>query len=181
MKTTDQILVIDIEATCWEEDGDYQRKHSEIIEIGVCLLDRKTRKIVKSESILVKPKFSKISEFCTKLTSITPEMVEEEAIDLDDACDILMRKYNSEDLTWGSYGNYDRSFLIEQCRKQRALYPMSEDHLNIKYLFQKHFNMNKGIGMERALKQLNITLEGHHHRGVDDAKNTAKILAKILT
>ena len=36
MNTTDKILVLDLEATCWEEDGAYQREHSEIIEIGVC-------------------------------------------------------------------------------------------------------------------------------------------------
>jgi inhibitor of KinA sporulation pathway (predicted exonuclease) len=34
--------------------------------------------------------------------------------------------------------------------------------------------------MEGALNLLNIPLEGTHHRGVDDAKNTAKILRWIL-
>jgi inhibitor of KinA sporulation pathway (predicted exonuclease) len=29
--------------------------------------------------------------------------------------------------------------------------------------------------MEKALNKLNIPLEGTHHRGIDDAKNIAKI------
>lgn len=34
--------------------------------------------------------------------------------------------------------------------------------------------------MAGALALLNIPLEGTHHRGVDDAKNIAKILNKVL-
>jgi len=34
--------------------------------------------------------------------------------------------------------------------------------------------------MSGALEMLNMPLEGTHHRGVDDAKNIAKILRWIL-
>ncbi len=57
---------------------------------------------------------------------------------------------------------------------------MSEDHINIKVLLSKTLNMNKGIGMKRAMEKLNISLDGTHHRGVDDANNSAKILWWIL-
>lgn len=34
--------------------------------------------------------------------------------------------------------------------------------------------------MERALKMLNLPLEGTHHRGIDDAKNISRIFVKIF-
>lgn len=46
MKTTDNILIIDLEATCWE-DRPPRGQESEIIEIGVCIMDAKTGKISK--------------------------------------------------------------------------------------------------------------------------------------
>jgi inhibitor of KinA sporulation pathway (predicted exonuclease) len=35
-------------------------------------------------------------------------------------------------------------------------------------------------GMSGALRLMNIPLEGIHHRGVDDARNIAKILYRLL-
>lgn len=175
-----KILVVDLEATCWEEDGDYQKLHSEIIEIGICVLDTNNGSITDQRGILVKPLNSVISPFCTQLTTITPEMVEKEGILLSESMEILRREYQSENLTWASYGGYDKNFLKEQCLKQNVDYSMTEDHINIKVLLSKTLNMNKGIGMKRALEKLNISLDGTHHRGVDDANNSAKILWWIL-
>jgi len=177
---TKKILVVDLESTCWEEDGDYQRLHSEIIEIGICILDTSNGNITDQRGILVKPVKSDISPFCTKLTSITPELVEKEGISLSEAVEILKKNYQSEHLTWSSYGAYDKKFLKEQCFKQRIRYPMTENHINIKVLLSETLNLNKGLGMKRALEKLNIPLDGRHHRGVDDANNSAKILRWIL-
>ena len=176
MNTTKKIIVIDLEATCWEEDTPAQRRKSEIIEIGVCILDSLSGEITKKKGILVQPEFSTISPFCTQLTTITPKMIEEEGILLDDACDILVREYNSEEFTWASYGNFDLNFLQEQCRKKRIYYPMTNNHINVKVALSRKLNMHKGMGMDKALKYLKIPMEGTHHRGVDDAYNTAKIL-----
>jgi inhibitor of KinA sporulation pathway (predicted exonuclease) len=98
VKTTDNILIIDLEATCWD-DRPPRGQESEIIEIGVCIMDAKTGKISQNEGILVKPQYSKVSPFCTELTSITQKMLDDEGILLEDALDILRAEYDSEDLT----------------------------------------------------------------------------------
>ncbi len=175
MKTTDNILIIDLEATCWN-DRPPRGQESEIIEIGVCIMDTKTGKISQNEGILVKPQYSKVSPFCTELTSITQEMLDDEGILLEDALDILREDYDSEDLTWASYGNYDLSMLQNQARKFKVDYPLSYDHINVKTLFAQLHPIRKSVGMDRALKELKFPLEGTHHRGVDDVKNIAKIL-----
>jgi inhibitor of KinA sporulation pathway (predicted exonuclease) len=176
MKTKDNILIIDIESRCWNDRPPIGQE-IEIIEIGVCIMEAKTGKISQNEGILVKPQFSKVSPFCTELTSITQQMLDDEGILFEDALDILRAEYDSEDLTWASYGNYDLNMLQNQARRFNLDYPVSDDHIKVKTLFgELHPTVRKSVGMARALGELNLTLEGTHHRGVDDAKNIAKIL-----
>lgn len=134
MKTTENILIIDLEATCWENRPP-RGQESEIIEIGVCIMNAKTGKISKNEGILIKPQHSKVSPFCTELTTLTQNMLDSEGIMLDDAFDILRAEYDSEELTWASYGNYDLNMLQNQARRFYVDYPLSDDHINVKTLF----------------------------------------------
>ncbi|WP_316842599.1 3'-5' exonuclease [Pedobacter gandavensis] len=180
IETTNEIIIVDLEATCWELGNNYQKQQSEIIEIGICKLNTATGKVTASEGILIKPVNSEISEFCTRLTSITPQMIEEQGISLTEAINILEERYNSQHLTWASYGGYDKTMLTEQCIKFGIPYPMSSHHINVKVLFSEQHRLSKGIGMARALRKLNLPIEGTHHRGVDDAKNIAKILYHLL-
>jgi Inhibitor of the KinA pathway to sporulation, predicted exonuclease len=173
MKTTDKILIIDLEATCW--DGKVPTgQRSEIIEIGISLLDTVSGEICESRSILIKPRHSEVSLFCTELTTITQKLLDEEGIGFTQACDILRAEYSQ--YTWASYGAYDINMMQSQCRERGVWYPLSEDHINVKMLFAERKGLKKRVGMAGALYILDIPLEGTHHRGIDDAKNIAKIL-----
>ncbi|OMG46548.1 hypothetical protein BK140_26615 [Paenibacillus macerans] len=44
----------------------------------------------------------------------------------------------------------------------------------------KLIGTEKGVGMERALKMLDLPLDGTHHRGIDDAKNISKIFRQNI-
>ncbi|MFZ1266587.1 MAG: DNA polymerase III, partial [Anaerolineae bacterium] len=59
----DHILVVDVEATCWQGEPP-PGQSSEIIEIGLCLLDVATLARVERRDILVRPIRSTISAFC---------------------------------------------------------------------------------------------------------------------
>jgi len=63
-KKLDQIIVVDIESTCWE-GAIPAGQESEILEIGVCTVDIASGRRLEKESILVKPERSKVSPFCT--------------------------------------------------------------------------------------------------------------------
>lgn len=174
MKTTDKIIIIDLEATCWQ-GAVPAGQENEIIEIGLSVLDAQTGEISMNQGILVKPQRSKVSPFCTELTTITQDMLDKQGVYFDQAIEILAEQYEPEDYTWASYGAYDINMLQKQCKKFSVRYPMGRQHINVKQLFAE----TKGIkptGMNGALHILNIPLEGTHHRGVDDAKNIAKIL-----
>ena len=56
----DKIIVIDVEATCWE-GVPLAGMESDIIEIGICLLDVQSGEITNNKGILVKPERSTIS------------------------------------------------------------------------------------------------------------------------
>ncbi|MEL7234583.1 MAG: exonuclease domain-containing protein, partial [Chloroflexota bacterium] len=73
---SDYIIVIDMEATCWRSNRRPPDQVSEIIEIGVCVLDLDTLEPDRKMSILVKPTLSTVSEFCTRLTSLTQAQVD---------------------------------------------------------------------------------------------------------
>lgn len=177
---TNKILVIDLEATCWQ-GVQPKDQVSEIIEIGICVLDINTGNISKNKGILVKPTKSRVSQFCTELTTITQEMLDEDGISFPDACKLLRTEYDAHQYTWASYGAYDLKMLNNQCQIRNIDYPLSQDHINVKELFSQVKGLNKKVGMNGALHILGLPLEGTHHRGVDDAKNIAKILYWCLT
>lgn len=175
MKTTDKIIIIDLEATCWNGAVPVGQVN-EIIEIGICELDIETGKISKNHGILVKPTKSQVSTFCTELTTITQDLLDKNGISFPEAIEKLQDEYQADLYTWASYGAYDLNMLKKQCQLRGIKYPMGSHHINVKEWFSEVKGLHKKVGMNGALEILNIPLEGTHHRGIDDAKNIAKIL-----
>ncbi len=173
------INVIDLEATCWKKD-EAAGKTSEIIEIGISVLDQDSFEILSTESIIVKPQVSEVSEFCTQLTTLTPAYVAEHGIEFSEAVRILEEKYSSKTRLFASYGDFDRKMFQRQFDRLGILSVFGPDHLNVKREFAKVRGLKNEVGMAKALNQLRIPLEGTHHRGSDDSKNIAKILVHLL-
>jgi inhibitor of KinA sporulation pathway (predicted exonuclease) len=183
-KDLSKLLVVDVESTAWEGDPP-PGEVSEIIEIGVAVLDTTKLQVTGGESILVRPARSKVSEFCTKLTTLTQAQVDA-GIPFRDACSVLRDKYNAKNCAWASYGDYDRTMFEKMCgpgwpEELRGQYPFGKSHLNIKLLFALYRRLSKEAGMEEALRMVGIPLKGVHHRGFDDAKNLAPLLAYLVT
>jgi inhibitor of KinA sporulation pathway (predicted exonuclease) len=178
-KKLDQILVIDIEATCWNNGDRPDNETSDIIEIGICPLDVQSRERVKKHSILVKPERSTVSLFCTELTTLTQEIVDQ-GVSFAEACNILTKQFDSQQRVWASYGDYDRNQFQLQCQEMRVNYPFGTRHINVKTLLAIALGLPKEVEILQALKLLNLSLEGTLHRGGDDAWNIAQILACLL-
>lgn len=177
-KKLDQIIVIDVEATCWEGNPP-PGQESEIIEIGICPVDVASAQPLEKESILVKPERSTVSDYCTRLTTLTQTQVEN-GISFADACTILKSKYKTKDRVWASYGDYDRRQFERQCQSHHVKYSFGPSHINVKNLFAIIYSLPQEVGMAEALKMLKWPLEGVHHRAVDDVGNIARILSEIL-
>ncbi|HPL68911.1 MAG TPA: 3'-5' exonuclease [Brevefilum sp.] len=174
----DQILVIDVEATCWEGDPPAGQS-SEIIEIGLCMLDVSSGERSARRAIMVKPQRSTLSEYCIQLTTITPEMLAD-GLSFAEACAVLGEEYRAHQRTWASFGDYDRLQFIKQCEAWDIPYPFGRSHINVKNLLALQLGLKREVGLQRGCSLLGLTFEGSLHRGVDDAWNIAAVLEWVL-
>lgn len=154
--TLDELIIIDLEATCWLGPPP-EGQRSEIIEIGVATLDLNTFEPLRRETVILKPVSSEISAFCTELTHITPEMVAE-GISLAEAAAWLIREFAAPNRLWGSWGSYDLKLMEAQCQADGVPYPLSPHHLNIKRIYGKLTRQRQGMGLKTALQQLALIL-----------------------
>jgi inhibitor of KinA sporulation pathway (predicted exonuclease) len=177
-KLLDKTIVIDLEATCWEGEPP-NGEESEIIEIGVCLLDNKTGHKSDKRGLIIQPIKSKISKFCTDLTSLTQHEVDS-GMTLAKAFHILEQDYQAGKRPWCSWGDYDRRFVFEEAKSLGLNCPLSYRYFNLKLIYALKNHLDKEIGLARALKHSGIPMEGQHHRGKDDAWNTATLLWECI-
>jgi len=152
----------------------------EIIEIGAVRVDATKLNIVDEFNTFVQPVSEhELSEFCRNLTSIRQEDVDG-APTFPDALRIFLDWVGKEETILCSWGSYDRNQIEVDCRRHSIEPPMVlENSLNLKQQFAVRQNGRKH-GVKRALRILDIPFEGKHHRGIDDARNIAKILIKML-
>lgn len=175
-----KVLVIDVESTCWElPEKPGHGEFSEIIEIGLAVVDTDKLVIEHNEGILVSPQSSRVSKFCTKLTTLTQGMVDK-GVTFQEAMKRLQTEFHSGDRTFISWGDYDRKMFEKNCHDYGVRYPFGPRHMNLKNSFTILNGLSREPGMDHALDHLKLKLDGTHHRGVDDARNIANILIHTL-
>lgn len=170
--------LIDLEATCWQGQPPAGQV-SEIIEIGVCVLNLDTLERSQKRSLVIRPTRSEVSPFCTELTGWTAEALAR-GMTFAEASEVLRRDYHSDSRAWASWGDYDRKMLEGQCQRSSVPYPLRRGHTNAKKVFSEVFGLKKRLGMAQALAYLGLPLEGRHHDGADDAWNIAALVAEML-
>lgn len=169
-------LVIDLEATC--DDGKLvPRNVMEIIEIGAVRVDGVSFEAIAEFQTFVRPvRRPTLTPFCTKLTSIT--QAEVDAAPTFPAVIEALRAFirAGKPVLFGSWGAYDRGQFEQDARFHGVELPFGREHLNIKQAFSDALGTSKKFGMAGALRELGLALVGTHHRGIDDARNIARIL-----
>jgi inhibitor of KinA sporulation pathway (predicted exonuclease) len=178
----EHVLVVDLEATCSEGSREVPRREMETIEIGAVMVACDERKIVDEFQAFIKPmRHKQLTDFCTELTSITQEMV-----DAAEGFPVVFaefldwaKKYDS--YIFSSWGAYDEGQLRQDCEFHHIDYPFP-DHLNLKKTFTRlrAGEKKRKFGCKGALYELGLEFEGTHHRGIDDARNIARILIEML-
>jgi inhibitor of KinA sporulation pathway (predicted exonuclease) len=169
--------VVDVEATCW--DGQPPPGHvSEIIEVGLTVVDLRAGERVGRHRILVRPVRSAVSDFCTGLTGLTQAEVDK-GVEFAEACRILAAEHHGRTRPWASWGDYDRHQFERQCGAPGVPYPFGRTHLNAKAVFTDSHGLRKRPGMAQALQVAGLPLEGRHHSGEDDAWNIAALVLHV--
>ncbi|WP_024803778.1 3'-5' exonuclease [Nocardia sp. BMG51109] len=170
--------VVDVEATCWEGTNP-PGQPNEIIEIGLCVLDLDTLERSEKHSILVRPDRSTVSEFCTRLTTLTQQQLDS-GIEFGAACELLGYEHDAATRPWASWGDFDRRQFERQCAATGVAYPFGARHTNAKRMFSESRETRRRYGMDEALRLAGLPLEGVHHRGGDDAWNIAGLIAGLM-
>lgn len=166
-------IILDLEATCWQDRS--IKRQSEIIEIGAVKINER-REVIDEFNAFIRPQLHPtLSEFCTELTTI-------EQVDIDNAQDfktVISDFWNWIDLTEEyllcSWGFYDKSQFKKDCELHMMKTNWLKHHISLKHQYSKIKGTKKLLGMKGALMKENIPLDGTHHRGIDDAKNIAKL------
>ncbi|MCI3222680.1 3'-5' exonuclease [Streptomyces sp. NP-1717] len=169
--------VVDVEATCWEGQPPAGQV-SEIIEIGLTVVDLRAGERLAKHRLLVRPARSEVSPFCTELTGLTPAEVAG-GLSFAEACGVLADRHRTGRLPWASWGDYDRNQFTRQCRRTGTEYPFGHRHTNAKAVFTASYGLRRRPGMAQALKVAGLPLEGRHHRGDDDAWNIAALVVRL--
>lgn len=174
------IIICDLEATCWDRSEREQTvAMMEIIEIGAVKTDI-TGQPFDSFTTFVQPvENPTLSNYCQNLTHISQA-------DVDNAPQypVAVDLFNDwmGDVTgyiWASWGNYDHSQFISEFNRH-AIAPnlMWIPHVNLKRPWRKTTKHSRQ-GLQAALTLHGYQFEGVPHRGVDDAKNIARLLPHI--
>lgn len=173
------ILVVDVEATCWDTPTPPAGERQEIIQIGYCWLNTATLERSEKRALYVKPVLSTVSEYCTSLTGITPKRAKGGMM-LDAACKNLVRKAGSRRFAWTSWGRGDMDAFIRDCAAKEAEYPFTDEYINLSALASLVFGIPVRTSQTAALAALGIEREGREHDGADDAWNAAAIMAEVI-
>jgi len=173
-------LIVDLEATCCDKQS-IPRREMETIEIGAVMVESNELRIIDEFSIFIKPsKHPTLTEFCTELTSITQGDVDSAPKYPDAVKQFKSWLYQYESFLFCSWGDYDKNQFAQDCQYHNIAYPIGSQHINIKKLFSHSQNLKKKFGMAGALRKAGLKLDGTHHRGIDDAKNMARLMPYIL-
>jgi inhibitor of KinA sporulation pathway (predicted exonuclease) len=177
------LLVVDLEATCWAE-GRGPREETETIEFGAVLVRMSDLQPIDERSWFIRPKLHPVlSEFCTELTSITQDQVDA-GLPFERVSELTAEwlEPHRERLGWGSWGNYDKHQLQKDSARLEMQSPLEPyHHRNLKVDFSKQHDLGKWRPeMRAALELCGLAVEGTHHRGIDDARNIARMLPFLL-
>jgi len=191
-RTFDYFLVVDFEATC--ESKNLSSYPHEIIEFPGVLVDARTGQEVDSWREYVRPIINtQLSEFCTLLTGIEQSTVDEAAT--------FPQVLASFSAWLGSHslgsshtfclvtdGPFDVGrFLRLSCSQAGLPVPgWAHKWCNVRKAFANFYKQgNSGgyqklPGLQTMLERLDMQFKGNPHSGLDDAKNIARVVSRII-
>lgn len=152
----------------------------ETIEIGAVRLDDGLDVVDEFDEFVRPVGIPRLSSFCKKLTSISQEQV-----DAADTFPVVLDRFlqwaGREPFRLVSWGPFDVSQIQMDCQRHGIAFPevLAAVHLNLKTAFGRWKDV-KRPGMSDALEILGLPHTGTPHRGIDDARNIARIAQAVL-
>ncbi|XP_047221102.1 ERI1 exoribonuclease 2 [Girardinichthys multiradiatus] len=195
------LVVIDFESTCWREKNNYGQ---EIIEFPAVLLNTSSGEVESEFHTYVQPQEHPVlSNFCTELTGITQVQVEA-GIPLQ----ICLSRFNrwvqnlqlekgvmfpnkqqtcsaflpsQKMCTFLTWSDWDLGVCLQyECKRKQLLKPdVLSSWIDLRSTYRLFYS-RKPKGLNGALQDLGIQFSGREHSGLDDARNTARLAARMM-
>ena len=192
-------IVLDFEATCWK-DKESQPHKGEIIEFPAVLMDSSSGKIEETFHYYVMPTEGTIlSDFCRSLTGISQETVNagtplpavmklfsDWITKICKSRDIVINppktlpdKKHATFVTWSDWDLGTQ--LLYEC-KRKSIYRASHFNswIDLRLVYRQYYK-SKPHGLNGALEERGMVFVGREHSGIDDAKNTARLVFQLIT
>uniref|UniRef100_A0A0E0J2I7 GRF-type domain-containing protein n=1 Tax=Oryza nivara TaxID=4536 RepID=A0A0E0J2I7_ORYNI len=191
-------VVIDLEATCERGRRIYPQ---EIIEFASVVVDGATgEQLAEAFRAYVRPLHHReLTDYCRELTGIAQADVDA-GVDLREALrahDAWLDARGVKNAAGGggggggfavvTWGDWDcRTMLEGECRFKGIIGDGKPEYfdrwINLKVPFRQVFDRGgaRRIGLEEALAVAGLAFEGRPHSGLDDARNTARLLALLM-
>ncbi len=172
------VLVIDLEATC-ADDGSIPPELMEVLEVGAVWVAPDGQILDRLESFVRPIERPQLTAFCKRLLP----HIDQSAIDAAPTWGAVVapklaefaQRHRQPGSWWGSYGAFDFNQVARESARHGIANPLVLPHQNLKKAFAKARKI-KQVGMATALQIVGQTLEGDHHRAIDDALNIARLL-----
>lgn len=187
MPSNTRILVVDLEATCTDQNL-FPRTEMETIEIGAVLCHADSLAPVAEFQTFIRPvRHPRLTPFCRRLTTITQEEVDGApefpaamanlSAWLSQTCGA--RPNGGVHAAFASWGAYDWGQLEQDAAYHGVALPGFVARHNLKARFAAAEG-SRPRGMGDALRRAGLPLLGTHHRGIDDARNIARLMPFAL-
>lgn len=168
---------------------DLEIDENKVIEIGLTEIDLKSRNILRTYSMPIKPSsywasepyFCWISEEVSILTGWTYGKLNKSGVTLAEACRRIQEKYGGLNRLLITDSDLETEALKRSVFKAHpAHYPFGDSTLNVSHLFSILFReFGSSIGLDEMLTRVGLTFEGRRHRASDDSRNIAKLLLRL--
>jgi len=159
------LLIIDCKTTLWEKPADMPAgQNTEIICVDIALVDTNKNQITDKEVVLVRPKQSKVSDYCEQLFGIKQSQLDACGVPFEEIYRKLRINYMSKDRLVANWGSYEKYAFDKQCRISGLENLFCYQFLNIQHLYSLMMGFcekDAPAALSTALKNSGITSTGN--------------------
>lgn len=188
LQSLSHLLVLDFESTCWQDQKN--SPPNEIIEFPVVLISLSTGGVAAEFQQYVMPvEQPRLSAFCTQLTGISQETVDS-GVPLA-TCLVLYNQWLADvtsrlslapdTVTCCTWSDWDLNLCLErECRRKQVRKPSSlNSWVDIRAVY-RDFYRRRPQGLANAMREVGLAFQGREHSGIEDARNTARLVWKMV-
>ncbi len=176
-------IVIDVEM-CKVQIKAYNYPYkNEIIQIGAVKMNE-NYEILDSFSTYVKPRYGKIDHFIDRLTGISERNLKG-APDIEDALLKMLQWIGDDETVFYSWSTTDYDQICNEIRYKCRddvnwdLLLNQENWVDYQERLGARLESQRSLKLSDALELVEIDTKGRAHDGLDDAYNTARMIAKL--